>query len=1009
MASPEQLAAWESLPAEEHDSVWHETERNFWADQDRQNELVDNEADKAFHRSITDSKVELSNLTGRRSLLAESQARLVRELAKVEEELARVSQACDEKAERLNRTEQEYRDGQQARLENRQKIRNTMRRFFKEKRGEDPDTVDPDDIELDGIASTTVPEEEANGTAASDRDGTALSEGYTTPELETSDAEDTTMEGIMEGSEQQNGDQDYAPRRTKTNGKAEVDALVDIIRADGSVIGPVERIEPWNQWVEAIQDLEIRRPVKIRLGRRFNESHLSTIYERSEAKGVKWLSCMIQATGVIQSKRCQSCDKNQGAFDDCIIVGGDLFQKCGNCEWNRQGCHGASGDVIETPTAKRRYKQRRDTKDSQESPTYREPQVTELQPRPEPEPEPEQAPVPEQAPAPVSAPVPAPAPALAPPPAPPPALPPAPPQPPSRFPLLAPQPPSKPPPPPLNLLSFQPIQPFYPAQPLHPPQPLQPPQPLHHVRSMHPIQPDTAQPSTEVHTPMKGAPILNGSHMVREPEQMPTPHQEYRVTPGFTPANTRSRPPSADHPTPTAMHIGPSPQSTESFVDEPLEEITRENMALRNDGVVYTYPECVAGVPLVKIDERHPYWEPNWPNVRSIIEPQLAKWREKHQAAIDAGSKHEKGGSSKYQIGRQVNRGMKILEFLDDGDISPYQLLGKNFIQSGKGGICSYDTLFRLSETMSELAKFKLDMKPVDWMRQRLYELSLIEGPSFNLPRTIHDFYHDPKLTTLRYKHGFKNIGRPSGMRKGRLSLGSPINTPKPLKKRKSMHSLTNTPRDTPSLDQSPLATQMTLPPESPFSTHLQKRPKLLSPVPGPVHDEFQVAGHSDADSWSGVHIERMDYRLYQVKTRVYTSSTHVTQYWSWMEDDQSFEHQVLKGLNPVSWGVHKDPIDFHVNLEEIAQIVWNIEALRIHVIMRTENTVRAKTDGQLRGDIMAAFKRERTMRRFLRFCRDRNIRMLKATTEELDRRWETLQSEQLPDENGKPSKGLMD
>ncbi|KAF7547670.1 hypothetical protein G7Z17_g7569 [Cylindrodendrum hubeiense] len=935
MATAEEMAAWEALPVDEHTSVWNETENNFWTDQRRQHEVADNEAHRAYQSSITDAKVELSNLTGRRSLLSESQSRLVRELAKVEEELARVSQACDEKAERLNRTEQEYRDGQQARLETRQKVRKTMRRFFKEKRGEDPDVEDPEDVELESLAS--APEEvpishpRINGTAPTERDSPR-------ERVETPVEEDLRMEGI----EHQNGDQPY---RSQPYDKSGLDVMVDVIDADGNIIGPVERTEPWNQWVEAIQDLEIRRPVKIRRGRRFNDSHLSTIYERTEAKGVKWLSCMIQATGEIQTKRCQSCDKNQGAFDDCIIVGGDLFQKCGNCEWNRQGCHGASGDVIDVPTAKRRYRQRRDTASLQGSPPQREPQVADIQPRPEPEQ--------------------------------------------------------------LHHIERQPILPSQHVLPHHAPQP-------HHHHALAPLpvlapqprEPDTAQPSTEVDAQMKDIPILNGNQMVREPEQMPTPHQDYRVTPGFTPANTRSRPPSADRPTPTSMHIEPSPQPTESFSEEPLEEITRENLVLRDNGTVYTYPECVAGVPLQKIDERHPYWEPNWPNVRTLIEPQLAKWREKHQAAIEAGPKQEKGGSSKYQIGRQVNRGVKILEFLEDGEISPYQLLGKKFIQSGKGGICSYDTLFRLSETMSELAKFKLDMKPVEWMRHRLYELSIIEGASFNLPRTIHDFYHDPKLTALRYKHGFKNIGRPSGMKTGRHSLGSPNNTPKPLKKRKSMHSLASTPRETPYVDQSPLATQMTLPPDIPFNSHLQKRPKLLSPAPGPIHDEFQVAGHSDADSWSGVPIGRRDYRLYQVKTRLYTSSTHVTQYWSWMEDDQSFEHQVLKGLNPVSWGVHKDPIDFHVNLEEIAQVVWNIEALRIHIFMR-EGSVLAKKDGQLRGDIMAAFKRERTMRRFLNFCRDKGVKMLKAPTEELDRRWLNTHSEQLPDENGKPRKEL--
>ncbi|KAH7140826.1 hypothetical protein EDB81DRAFT_843868 [Dactylonectria macrodidyma] len=873
MASAEELAAWDALPIEEHHSVWDETERNFWANQERQNAALDKDAEQSYHKTVTDAKVELSNLTGRRSQLAESQVRLSRELAKVEEELARVSQACDEGAERLNRTEQEYRDGQQARLESRQKVRKTMRRFFKEKRGEDPDAEDPEDIRLERPAP--VEEEPAlpphtNGTAPSERD----------VQPDTPVVEDTRMNDV--------GDQNEVPQpqRSQPYDKTGLDVMVDVVDADGNVIGPVERIEPWNQWVEAIQDIEIRRPVKIRRGRRFNEAHLSTIYERTEAKGVKWLSCMIQATGEIQTKRCQSCDKNQGAFDDCIIVGGDLFQKCGNCEWNRQGCHGASGDVIDVPMAKRR------------------PIISPLR-HPLPAPHYGHPPPHHHA-------------ALAP------------------LPLLAPQ----------------------------------------------PIQPDKAQPSTEVDMPAKDGPLFNGngSQIVREPEQMPTP-QEYRGTPGFTPANARSRPPSADRPTPTSMHIEPSPQPTESPSEEPLEEITKDNLVLRDNGVVYTFPECVQGVPLVKIDENHPYWEPNWPNVRKLIEPQLAKWREKHQTAIEAGPKQEKGGSSKYQIGRQVNRGLKILEFLEDGEISPYQLLGKKFIQSGKGGICSYDTLFRLSETMSELAKFKLDIKAIDWMRHRLYELSIAEGPSFNLPRTIHDFYHDPKLTALRYKHGFKNIGRPSGMKTSRHSLGSPNSTPKPLKKRKSMHSLASTPRDMSYVDHSPLATQMALPPDSAFGAHLQKRPKILSPAPMPVHDEFEVANYSDADSWSGERIGRRDYRLYQVKSRLYTSSTHVTQYWSWMEDDQSFEHQVLKSVRPATWGVHKDPIDFHVTLADVAQVVWNIEALRIHIFMRTDGSVLAKKDGQLRGDLMAAFKREQTMRRFLKFCRDKGVRMLKATT----------------------------
>ncbi|KAH7161800.1 hypothetical protein EDB81DRAFT_785561 [Dactylonectria macrodidyma] len=166
-----------------------------------------------------------------------------------------------------------------------------------------------------------------------------------------------------------------------------------------------------------------------------------------------------------------------------------------------------------------------------------------------------------------------------------------------------------------------------------------------------------------------------------------------------------------------------------------------------------------------------------------------------------------------------------------------------------------------------------------------------------------------------------------------------------------------------------------------------QNGKKLLSQSLIPIHDEFNVSTHSDTDSWSGERIGRRDYRLSQVKSRLYTSSTQVTQYWSWMEDEQLFEHQVLKSVRPATWGVHKDPIDFNVRLHEIAQVVWNIEALRVHFFMRTDGSVPAK-DEQLRGDLMASFKRERTMRRFLNFCREKGVKMLKASTEEIDQRW---------------------
>ncbi|RYC77363.1 hypothetical protein BFJ63_vAg19763, partial [Fusarium oxysporum f. sp. narcissi] len=452
----------------------------------------------------------------------------------------------------------------------------------------------------------------------------------------------------------------------------------------------------------------------------------------------------------------------------------------------------------------------------------------------------------------------------------------------------------------------------------------------------------------------------------REHEQIHPP-QEYRIAAGFTPANVRSRPPSSERgrPTPPSLSLDPSSQPPESPPAQPLEEITRDNMVLKNDGNVYTYPECVAGVPLIKINEEHPYWDPNWPNVKTHIEPQLARWRQEHEAVIEAGHGQDKSGNQKRKIVHEMNRGIKILEFHEKGPISPYQLLGKKYIQGAIGGITSYATLFRLSATISELEKFNLDISPVDWMRQRLHELIQTQGHNFNLPRTIHDFYHDSKLTSLRYKHGFKNIGRPSAAMKARLSHGSLSNTPKPLQKRKSMHSVSTTPREDSFINHFPLPSQVprsypapalapapvpTPGPQPAFSTHLNKKPKYMPPAHGsPIHDEFHFEDWSDTDSCSGGSITNYDWRLDVVKTRLYTSHISATQYWTWVGQIQCFQHQVLKDVKPAEWGLCRNEIDFHVNLAEIEEMEWSIEALRVHIIMK-KDAGKLAADGKPRG-----------------------------------------------------------
>ncbi|OAQ58249.1 hypothetical protein VFPPC_12217 [Pochonia chlamydosporia 170] len=161
------------------------------------------------------------------------------------------------------------------------------------------------------------------------------------------------------------------------------------------------------------------------------------------------------------------------------------------------------------------------------------------------------------------------------------------------------------------------------------------------------------------------------------------------------------------------------------------------------------------------------------------------------------------------------------------------------------------------------------------------------------------------------------------------------------------------------------------------------------------ARDEFYTEGLSDADSYTGEAVTRNDWRLLQVKTRFFTSADSVTQYWSWVEDKQYFEHQVLKDTNPVQWGLLRKPIDFDVRLEDIAEVKYSVKSLRVHLIMK-DTTVASTEDEAPRGDVMAVFKRTRTVRRFLDFLRSRNFSTIEEAPESMVRRWGSMKSEVL-------------
>ncbi len=82
----------------------------------------------------------------------------------------------------------------------------------------------------------------------------------------------------------------------------------------------------------------------------------------------------------------------------------------------------------------------------------------------------------------------------------------------------------------------------------------------------------------------------------------------------------------------------------------------------------------------------------------------------------------------------------------------------------------------------------------------------------------------------------------------------------------------------------------------------------------------------------------------------------------------------MLRDVYPASWGVYKDPINFHLHLMEITQIEYAHDSLTVVLATRKVEEV------DYRGDVLAQFVRERTKRRFLQFMKKKDVKLVKTT-----------------------------
>lgn len=666
----------------------------------------------------------------------------------------------------------------------------------------------------------------------------------------------------------------------------DMEKLPKVYNGAGLCVGHVRPINLRNHLTMHVQQQPIKRHVQIRQGRNFSAETLETIYEPSDKKGAKWLSCWIQATGDVQQTPCASCTTRQGVFPQCIILDAEGFPRCGNCEWNRQGCSGASKHADH------------EMADANQTPTNGE----------------------------------------------------------------------------------------------------------------------VAHQEAPVVT--SGFKAVNGTSASQKTAKVVStaPNGDEQPTRSKLPSGRKSLPSTRkssvqpDSIAPTPLEGSPAPNDSDHAEDLP--PINQACLALRDDGTVFTDPPCMRGVPLARIGPDHPYWDPEWVALEEPVQAQLSKWSEKFEKLKNEGG----AASTKYLAGRQQNRGKLVLEFLANGEFHPYQLMAKHLINKAYTG---YDNLYRMVQVLEELKRFKqLDVTPSQWLRHRLHEIHEEMGDKFNLGKAVEGLYSDPKLRQLRSESGFGNIGRPRGYKPTMADKGEDGPAPKKASKgtkRKAAAPAVDDPSHQlyaeeqlrvtepqadsagPSKPPSPHSSSSGpedlghphAHPQPPAAKHHQPSPSVTLKISAPLEDLY-YEGYTSDDSFSGDKIQEVDWRLLQVRHREMTTNTGITQYWHWLgagEDltgrgeENCFEHQVLKDVKGrrVTWGVYKEPIDFHLRLEEIEEVVYAPEAsgcLKILISVKKE----PGHEDESRGDVLAWFKRERTKRRFLSFLVRKGKKVVRST-----------------------------
>jgi hypothetical protein len=150
---------------------------------------------------------------------------------------------------------------------------------------------------------------------------------------------------------------------------------------------------------------------------------------------------------------------------------------------------------------------------------------------------------------------------------------------------------------------------------------------------------------------------------------------------------------------------------------------------LFDDGIVFTNPRALQGVPLERITEDSEYWENSWKSLDAYIAGEAHQEQEKKR--YHEKEKALKGTDSKEKVARikekaklhsdNVSKQRKIrVEFSQD--YHPNQVVSKEYLPAE--GLCEQEIAYKLARKISDLRvlrnKGELAMDPFDFIRWRI-------------------------------------------------------------------------------------------------------------------------------------------------------------------------------------------------------------------------------------------------------------------------------------------------